>query len=87
MGELTLYNYILLLRRGWKVIFYFDLFILLFIKIYTAYISIYYFYRVDIEAQMTMFAYYYACIGLEYLIVSYFQVSGFNFILKVLSFH
>uniref|UniRef100_A0A8C4ILY0 ATP-binding cassette, sub-family B (MDR/TAP), member 11a n=1 Tax=Dicentrarchus labrax TaxID=13489 RepID=A0A8C4ILY0_DICLA len=31
--------------------------------------------RVDIEAQMTMFAYYYVGIGLGVLIVSYFQVS------------
>lgn len=30
--------------------------------------------RVDIEAQMTMFAYYYIGIGLGVLIVSYFQV-------------
>lgn len=31
--------------------------------------------RVDIEAQMTMFAYYYIGIGLGVLIVSYFQVN------------
>lgn len=31
--------------------------------------------RVDIEAQMTMFAYYYIGIGLGVLFVSYFQVS------------
>lgn len=30
--------------------------------------------RVNIEAQMTMFAYYYIGIGLGVLIVSYFQV-------------
>lgn len=30
--------------------------------------------RVDIEAQMTMFAYYYIGIGLGVLILSYFQV-------------
>jgi hypothetical protein len=46
-----------------------------------------FFYRVDIEAQMTMFAYYYVGIGLGVLIVSYFQVSGLNFLLKVLSLH
>lgn len=32
-------------------------------------------YRVDIESQMTMFAYYYVGIGLGVLFVSYFQVS------------
>lgn len=32
-------------------------------------------YSVDIEAQMTMFAYYYIGIGLAVLIVSYFQVG------------
>lgn len=31
--------------------------------------------RVDIEAQMTTFAYYYIGIGLGVLIVSYFQVN------------
>lgn len=39
--------------------------------------------RVDIEAQMTMFAYYYIGIGLGVLIASYLQViscsGGFNY--------
>jgi len=37
-------------------------------------LNIFSFYRVDIEAQMTLFAYYYIGIGLGVLIVSYFQV-------------
>lgn len=36
--------------------------------------------RVDIEAQMTMFAYYYIGIGLGVLLVSYFQVSVIAFL-------
>uniref|UniRef100_A0A8C7N2L8 ATP-binding cassette, sub-family B (MDR/TAP), member 11a n=1 Tax=Oncorhynchus kisutch TaxID=8019 RepID=A0A8C7N2L8_ONCKI len=39
------------------------------------FLSIHFFYRVDIEAQMTMFAYYYVGIGLGVLIVSYFQIA------------
>lgn len=37
--------------------------------------SFYSLFRVDIEAEMTMFAYYYVGIGLAVLFVSYFQVS------------
>lgn len=34
--------------------------------------------RVDMEAQMTTFAYYYVGIGIGVLVLSYFQVSTFS---------